>query len=42
MSKAILIKKREMIELGTRYGLTDVRTVRCSQQLDDLLNRQAN
>ncbi|MFC4559029.1 Spo0E family sporulation regulatory protein-aspartic acid phosphatase [Virgibacillus kekensis] len=35
---AITIKKKEMIELGMKYGLTDRRTVACSQQLDNLLN----
>ncbi|MFD1040513.1 Spo0E family sporulation regulatory protein-aspartic acid phosphatase [Virgibacillus byunsanensis] len=36
---AITLKKNEMIELGMKYGLADKRTVNCSQQLDDLLNR---
>ncbi|WP_173916721.1 aspartyl-phosphate phosphatase Spo0E family protein [Halobacillus sp. Marseille-Q1614] len=39
---AIRNKRKEMIELGLKYGFTDKRTVRCSQQLDELLNRQAN
>ncbi|QKY68383.1 aspartyl-phosphate phosphatase Spo0E family protein [Lentibacillus sp. CBA3610] len=34
----ILCKKREMIDLGMKYGLTDQRTIQCSQQLDYLLN----
>lgn len=34
----ISIKKMEMIELGRKYGLTDKRTIQCSQQLDHLLN----
>lgn len=34
----ILLKKKEMIELGEIYGLTDTRTIKCSQQLDHLLN----
>ncbi|WP_077296430.1 aspartyl-phosphate phosphatase Spo0E family protein [Virgibacillus pantothenticus] len=33
-------KKQEMIALGLKYGLTDRRTVKCSQQLDTLLNLQ--
>ncbi|SFB28253.1 Spo0E like sporulation regulatory protein [Lentibacillus halodurans] len=37
---AISNKKREMIDLGMKYGLTDKRTVQCSQQLDYLLNLQ--
>ncbi|WP_245807731.1 aspartyl-phosphate phosphatase Spo0E family protein [Halobacillus massiliensis] len=41
-TKAIQNKRKEMIELGLKYGLTDNRTVKCSQQLDELLNRQAN
>ncbi|CDQ42007.1 MULTISPECIES: aspartyl-phosphate phosphatase Spo0E family protein [Virgibacillus] len=42
LSKAISKKKKEMIELGLKYGLTDKRTVKCSQQLDTLLNLQNN
>lgn len=34
----ILVKKKEMIEFGERYGLTDERTIKSSQQLDHLLN----
>ncbi|MFC3040519.1 aspartyl-phosphate phosphatase Spo0E family protein [Virgibacillus xinjiangensis] len=36
---AILMKKEEMIELGLRYGLANEKTIECSQQLDDLLNK---
>ncbi|MFC7060361.1 Spo0E family sporulation regulatory protein-aspartic acid phosphatase [Halobacillus seohaensis] len=39
LSTAIIVKKQEMIKLGNKYGLTDIRTVKCSQQLDKLLNR---
>ncbi|MEC5425029.1 aspartyl-phosphate phosphatase Spo0E family protein [Virgibacillus sp. C22-A2] len=39
LAAAILIKKREMVELGMTYGLLDERTIKCSQQLDDLLNK---
>lgn len=35
----IKTKKKEMIELGTKYGLQDERTIKCSQQLDQLLNK---
>jgi len=35
----IALKKKEMIELGEKYGLQDERTVKCSQQLDQLLNK---
>ncbi|WP_245544974.1 aspartyl-phosphate phosphatase Spo0E family protein [Lentibacillus jeotgali] len=38
LEMAILIKKREMIETGLTYGLTDQKTIKCSQQLDKLLN----
>jgi len=31
-------KREEMINLGKCYGLTDKKTVACSQQLDELLN----
>lgn len=31
-------KREEMIDLGKCYGLTDKKTVACSQQLDELLN----
>ncbi|MGV3464532.1 MAG: aspartyl-phosphate phosphatase Spo0E family protein [Heyndrickxia sp.] len=31
-------KREEMIDLGKSYGLTDKKTVACSQQLDELLN----
>lgn len=34
----ILVKKKEVIEFGERYGLTDERTIKSSQQLDHLLN----
>jgi stage 0 sporulation regulatory protein len=36
----ILKKKREMIYLGMTYGLSDHRTIICSQELDQLLNMQ--
>ncbi|MFC2949870.1 aspartyl-phosphate phosphatase Spo0E family protein [Virgibacillus sediminis] len=39
---AILMKKEEMIELGLKYGLANQKTIECSQQLDDLLNKFAN
>ncbi|WP_099157430.1 aspartyl-phosphate phosphatase Spo0E family protein [Virgibacillus ndiopensis] len=42
LSTAIIVKKREMIELGMKFGLADKRTIECSQQLDDLLNRFEN
>ncbi|WP_139343292.1 aspartyl-phosphate phosphatase Spo0E family protein [Virgibacillus siamensis] len=38
LSAAVSAKKQEMIELGLKYGLTDERTIKCSQQLDTLLN----
>jgi len=33
-------KRQEMIELALLYGLTAQETVRCSQELDQLLNIQ--
>ncbi|GGK02093.1 hypothetical protein GCM10007063_25440 [Lentibacillus kapialis] len=38
LEMAILAKKSEMIETGLTYGLTDQKTINCSQQLDKLLN----
>ncbi|TMN22913.1 aspartyl-phosphate phosphatase Spo0E family protein [Lentibacillus cibarius] len=35
---AISKKRKEMIKLGEKYGLADRRTIKCSQQLDVLLN----
>lgn len=35
----IALKKKEMIELGEKYGLQDERTIKCSQQLDQLMNK---
>lgn len=42
LSAAISAKKQEMIELGLKYGLSDERTIKCSQQLDALLNIHVN
>lgn len=39
LSIAILHKKEEMIKIGMIYGLSDKRTLKCSQQLDNLLNQ---
>ncbi|GAB3051330.1 aspartyl-phosphate phosphatase Spo0E family protein [Virgibacillus ainsalahensis] len=39
---AIVVKKQEMIQLGLKYGLAGYETIKCSQQLDDLLNKFAN
>lgn len=36
---AILHKREEMIKNGMDFGLSDKRTLKCSQQLDDLLNQ---
>ncbi|HLQ71269.1 MAG TPA: aspartyl-phosphate phosphatase Spo0E family protein [Bacillota bacterium] len=36
---AIRDKKIEMIHLGEQYGLLHQNTIRCSQELDDLLNQ---
>ncbi|WP_042225095.1 aspartyl-phosphate phosphatase Spo0E family protein [Oceanobacillus manasiensis] len=40
LNAAIILKKKEMIEYAKYYGMTDSRTVICSQQLDRLLNQQ--
>lgn len=37
----IIMLKQEMMALGMQYGLNDERTVECSQQLDDLLNKHS-
>ncbi|QQZ08137.1 aspartyl-phosphate phosphatase Spo0E family protein [Heyndrickxia vini] len=36
--KRIQVKREEMIQLGKRYGLTNDKTIFCSQELDTLLN----
>ncbi|MFB4169398.1 aspartyl-phosphate phosphatase Spo0E family protein [Virgibacillus sp. JSM 102003] len=38
--KAISMKKNEMVKLGMKYGLAHYKTIKCSQQLDKLLNLQ--
>lgn len=35
---AISMKKNEMVKLGMKYGLAHYKTIKCSQQLDKLLN----
>lgn len=42
LSKAIAAKKKEMLKLGMEHGLTDSRTLKCSQQLDLLINKHLN
>ncbi len=39
MEWMIKIKKKKMYKKAKRYGLTDERTVHCSQELDVLLNK---
>ncbi|ASK63803.1 stage 0 sporulation protein [Virgibacillus phasianinus] len=36
--QAITKKRKEMIAIGVREGLTSKRAVKCSQELDRLLN----
>ncbi|MGP4108510.1 Spo0E family sporulation regulatory protein-aspartic acid phosphatase [Virgibacillus sp. L01] len=36
--EAISMKKNEMVNLGMKYGLAHYKTIKCSQQLDKLLN----
>ncbi|SDQ78633.1 Spo0E like sporulation regulatory protein [Virgibacillus subterraneus] len=40
--EAISMKKDEMIQLGMKYGLAHYKTIKCSQQLDKLLNIHRN
>ncbi|MFD2629445.1 Spo0E family sporulation regulatory protein-aspartic acid phosphatase [Oceanobacillus kapialis] len=42
LNTAIMMKQEEMLEYARRYGMTDPRTVTCSQQLDRILNKQEN
>ncbi|WP_071394975.1 aspartyl-phosphate phosphatase Spo0E family protein [Bacillus tuaregi] len=34
----INIKRKNLIEIGMKKGLTDLETVKCSQELDDMIN----
>jgi hypothetical protein len=36
----IELKRKQMIHCAKEYGFTAIETVRCSQELDDLLNKQ--
>src|SRR6478735_782033 len=36
--KCIVKKRRELIDLGSNYGLLDDKTIKCSQDLDKLIN----
>lgn len=36
--KAIELKRLQMFKLAKEYGMTSERTIRCSQELDELLN----
>ncbi|GIN83922.1 hypothetical protein J6TS2_03080 [Heyndrickxia sporothermodurans] len=36
--RLIHLKREEMINLGNQFGLTDEKTITCSQELDELLN----
>ncbi|WP_078412407.1 aspartyl-phosphate phosphatase Spo0E family protein [Priestia abyssalis] len=36
--ECIVKKRKELIDLGKRYGLLDEKTIRCSQDLDELIN----
>ncbi|ADC51227.1 MULTISPECIES: aspartyl-phosphate phosphatase Spo0E family protein [Alkalihalophilus] len=35
----IELKRRQMFKLAKKYGFTSPQTVKCSQELDDLLNQ---
>ncbi|MBT2259729.1 aspartyl-phosphate phosphatase Spo0E family protein [Priestia megaterium] len=36
--KCIVKKRKELIDLGSNYGLLDEKTIKCSQDLDKLIN----
>ncbi len=36
--ECIVKKRNEMIDLGRTYGLSDEKTIKCSQDLDELIN----
>ncbi|MEH6855660.1 aspartyl-phosphate phosphatase Spo0E family protein, partial [Priestia megaterium] len=38
LRKCILKKRKELIDLGSNYGLLDEKTINCSQDLDKLIN----
>ncbi|MFE0345333.1 Spo0E family sporulation regulatory protein-aspartic acid phosphatase [Priestia megaterium] len=38
LQKCIVKKRKELIDLGSNYGLLDEKTINCSQDLDKLIN----
>ncbi|MDO6851792.1 aspartyl-phosphate phosphatase Spo0E family protein [Priestia megaterium] len=38
LQKCIIKKRKELISLGSNYGLLDEKTIKCSQDLDKLIN----
>ncbi|MDI3089972.1 aspartyl-phosphate phosphatase Spo0E family protein [Priestia megaterium] len=38
LQKRIVKKKKELVDLGSNYGLLDEKTIKCSQDLDKLIN----
>lgn len=42
LKQSIERKRQEMISLAYLRGFIDEKTVRCSQELDDLLNQYSN
>ncbi|KOP70793.1 aspartyl-phosphate phosphatase Spo0E family protein [Priestia megaterium] len=38
LQKCIVKKRRELVDLGSTYGLLDEKTIKCSQDLDKLIN----
>ncbi|MET1122534.1 aspartyl-phosphate phosphatase Spo0E family protein [Priestia megaterium] len=38
LRKCIVKKRKELIDLGSNYGLLDEKTIKCSQELDKLIN----
>lgn len=38
LPESIVKKRKELIDLGRNYGLLDEKTIKCSQDLDELIN----
>ncbi|MCJ7988334.1 aspartyl-phosphate phosphatase Spo0E family protein [Priestia sp. OVS21] len=38
LTKVHCKKRKELIDLGSNYGLLDKKTIKCSQDLDKLIN----
>ncbi|WP_223700742.1 aspartyl-phosphate phosphatase Spo0E family protein [Sutcliffiella deserti] len=40
LSLRIEVKRKQMIQYANKYGFTSYKTIKCSQELDTLLNKQ--